>query len=221
MTESSLNHSFTTFDGHRRVAEGALRTNALALKSALERGSPGPVLIFEDATGRTVEVDTRGTDEDVCTRLAAQFPLCEQPAAEEPTQEPATPRGRGRPRLGVVPREITLLPRHWDWLDTQSGGASVALRKLVEEARRQSSEKDQVRRALERAYQFMVTLGGDLPGFEEASRALFANDVLKLHEHLSAWPRDMSDYVMRLALGTEWRTAIEACAQGKEGGSAA
>lgn len=220
MTESFRNHSFTTFDGHRRIAEGALLTNALALKSALERGSPRPVLIFDDATGRTVEVDTRGTDEEVCARLAALFPSHEQPATEALALEPATPRGRGRPRLGVVPREITLLPRHWEWLDTQPGGASVALRKLVEEARRQSSEKDQVRRALERAYQFMVTLAGDLPGFEEASRSLFANDALKLHEQLSAWPRDVSDYVMRLALGKEWRTALEARAQGKEGGSA-
>lgn len=198
MNEPFLNHSFTTFDGHRRIAEGALRTNALALKSALERGSPGPILIFDNATGRTVEVDTRGTEEEVCARLTVLFPSHEQPAAETPALEPATPRGRGRPKLGVVPREITLLPRHWDWLDTQPGGASVALRKLVEEARRQSSEKDQVRKALERAYQFMVTLGGDLPGFEEASRALFANDVMKLKTLLAPWPRDVADHVLRL-----------------------
>lgn len=206
MTEPLLNHSFTTFDGLRRIAEGALRTNALALKNALESGSPGPILIFDDATGRTVEVDTRGTEEEVCARLTALFPSQEQPAAETPALEPATPRGRGRPKLGVVPREITLLPRHWEWLDTQPGGASVALRKLVEEARRQSGEKDQVRKALERAYQFMVTLGGDLPGFEEASRALFANDLLKLKTLLSTWPRDVGDHVLRLA-------------QAKQGGS--
>lgn len=206
MTEPSLKYSFTTFDGHRRIAEGALRTNALALKSALERGSSGPVLIFDDATGRTVEVDIRGTDDEVCARLNALFPSHEQPAAEEPTLETATPRGRGRPKLGVVPREITLLPRHWDWLDTQPGGASVALRKLVEEARRQNSEKDQARKAIERAYQFMVTLGGDLPGFEEASRALFANDLMKLKTLLAPWPRDVGDHVLRLA-------------QAKQGGS--
>ncbi|MFZ2279353.1 MAG: DUF2239 family protein [Prosthecobacter sp.] len=206
MTEPFRNHSFTTFDGHRRIAEGALRTNALALKNALESGSPGPILIFDNATGRTVEVDTRGTDEEVCARLTALFPSYEQPAAEAPALEPATPRGRGRPKLGVVPREITLLPRHWDWLDTQPGGASVALRKLVEEARRQRSEKDQARKALERAYQFMVTLGGDLPGFEEASRALFANDVMKLKTLLATWPRDVGDHVLRLA-------------QAKQGGS--
>jgi hypothetical protein len=107
----------------------------------------------------------------------------------------------------VVPREITLLPRHWGWLDTQPGGASVALRKLVEEARRQSSEKDQVRRAHERAYQFMVTLAGDLPGFEEASRALFANDSERLRGILAGWPRDVGDHVMRLAWGTQCEPA--------------
>ena len=199
MTESLLLPSFTTFDGHRRIATGPLCDNALALKRALETGSLHPVFIFDDATGRTVEVDTRGTDEECCARLAARFPSHEQPPAAEPVEEAAQPRGRGRPKLGVVPREVTLLPRHWEWLDTQSGGSSVALRKLVEEARRQSSEKDQVRKAHERAYQFMVTLAGDLPGFEEASRALFANDLQKLKTLLSSWPRDVGEHVIRLA----------------------
>jgi len=209
MNEPSQPSTFTTFDGHRLIATGALHTNALALKRALEGGSAGPLLIFDNATGRTIEVDTRGTDEEVCARLAAVVPPQEQHAVE-----PAAPRGRGRPRLGVVPREITLLPRHWEWLDTQPGGASVALRKLVEEARRQSSEKDQTRRALERAYQFMVTLAGDLPGFEEAARALFANDMQRLHERMSAWPRDVGDHVMSLALGSEWQTLIRTDAPG-------
>lgn len=199
MTESLLLPSFTTFDGHRRIATGPLFDNALALKRALEAGSLHPVFIFDDATGRTVEVDTRGTDEECCARLLARFPAHEQPPAAEPVEEAAQPRGRGRPKLGVVPREVTLLPRHWAWLDTQPGGSSVALRKLVEEARRQSSEKDQMRKAHERAYQFMVTLAGDLPGFEEASRALFANDLQKLKTLLSSWPRDVGEHVIRLA----------------------
>lgn len=221
MTEPTPSLTFTTFDGHRQIATGAWRENALALKRALENGSLSPVLMFDDATGRTVEVDTRGTDEQVCARLTARFPSHAQPAAETPALEPATPRGRGRPKLGVVPREITLLPRHWGWLDTQPGGASVALRKLVEEARRQSSEKDQVRRAHERAYQFMVTLAGDLPGFEEASRALFANDSERLRGILAGWPRDVGDHVLRLAWGTQCEPVIHACAQVKEGGAAA
>lgn len=199
MTESFPLPSFTTFDGHRLIATGPLRDNALALKRALETGSLSPVFIFDDATGRTVEVDTRGTDEECCARLAARFPSHEQAPAGELAEEAEQPRGRGRPKLGVVPREVTLLPRHWAWLDTQPGGSSVALRKLVEEARRQSSEKDQMRKAHERAYQFMVTLAGDLPGFEEASRALFANDLPKLKILLSTWPRDVGEHVIRLA----------------------
>lgn len=191
--------TFTTFDGHRRIATGAWRENALALKRAVERGSLSAVLMFDDSTGRTVEVDTRGTDEECCARLEARFPSAESALADMPVEEAAQPRGRGRPRLGVVAREITLLPRHWEWLDAQPGGSSVALRKLVEEARRQSSEKDQVRKAHERAYQFMVTLAGDLPGFEEASRALFANDMMRLKTLIALWPGDIGDHVLRLA----------------------
>ncbi len=199
MIESPFNATFTTFEGHRLIATGALFDNALALKRALASGSLSPVFIFDDATGRTVEVDTRGTDEECCARLAARFPTSAQAPVDVPAEEPAPPRGRGRPKLGVVPREVTLLPRHWEWLDTQSGGSSVALRKLVEEARRQSSEKDQMRKAHERAYQFMVTIAGDLPGFEEASRALFANDLPKMRVLVSTWPRDVGNHVMRLA----------------------
>ncbi|MBN8419965.1 MAG: DUF2239 family protein [Verrucomicrobia bacterium] len=201
MTEPTPLLTFTTFDGHRRIATGAWRENALVLKRALESGSLSPVFMFDDSTGRTVEVDTRGTDEECCARLEARFPSDEAVLMDMPAEEATQPRGRGRPRLGVVAREITLLPRHWDWLDAQSGGSSVALRKLVEEARRQSSEKDKVRKAHERAYQFMVTLAGDLPGFEEASRALFANDAERLRGILAGWPRDVGDHVMRLAWG--------------------
>lgn len=213
--------TFTTFDGHRLIATGALRDNAMALKRALESGTSSPVFIFDDATGRTVEVDTRGTDEECCARLVARFPAQEQISAAEPTEEPEQPRGRGRPKLGVVPREVTLLPRHWEWLDTQSGGSSVALRKLVEEARRQSSEKDKARKALDRAYQFMVIMAGDLPGFEEASRALFANDVQKMHDLMADWPRDVSGHVMKLACGGEWAAVIQARDQGQAGGAQA
>ena len=87
-----------------------------------------------------------------------------------------TPRGRGRPKLGVVAREVTLLPRHWDWLNSQSGGASVALRKLVEAARLAGDDKDRTRHAQEAAYRFMTALAGNLPGYEEATRALYAAD---------------------------------------------
>src|SRR4029079_4156101 len=77
------------------------------------------------------------------------------PDVETDETAAAEPRGRGRPRLGVVAREGTLLPRHWEWLGTQPGGASVVLRKLVEEARRANGDADRTRAARDAAYRFM------------------------------------------------------------------
>jgi len=101
--------------------------------------------------------------------------------------------------MGVVPREVTLLPRHWEWLAAQPGGASVTLRKLVEEARRHGATKDRQREAQERAYHFMSALAGNLPGFEEATRALFANDGPRLSEVTAAWPPDVRTYALKLS----------------------
>ncbi len=179
---------YTTFDGPRRIASGSLAAAALAFKHAVERGAAGPVLIFDDASGRVVDVDTRGSDQDVMGRLA------DVPAN-------AKPRGRGRPKLGVVAREVTLLPRHWEWLATQPGGASVALRKLVEEARRARSGQDRTRAAHERAYHFMAALAGDLPGFEEAARALFANNREGFENGIVNWPGDVRHHASRLGFG--------------------
>jgi hypothetical protein len=118
--------------------------------------------------------------------------------AEE--QAPSSePRGRGRPKLGVVAREVTLLPRHWEWLNAQSGGASVALRKLVDEARRANGGRDRRRAARDAAYHFMSAMAGNLKNFEEASRALFADDRRKFTGLVAAWPADIRDHVVKLA----------------------
>jgi hypothetical protein len=146
--------------------------------------------VFDDATGRPIDIDTRGTTDEIITRL---LPI---PAEDEEASEP---RGRGRPKLGVIAREITLLPRHWDWLNSQPGGASVALRKLVEEARRASGDRDRIRYAQEAAYHFMSAIAGNLPGFEEAARALFAYDRRRFGELIAAWPEDVRDHVIKLA----------------------
>jgi hypothetical protein len=173
---------------------------ALVVKRALEDGALGPVLIFDDATGRSIDVDTRGSAEEVVARLADSETVNNglEPAA---TPEVEASRGRGRPKLGVVAREVTLLPRHWEWLAAQRGGASVTLRKLVEEARRNPSDTSRARKAHERAYHFMSAMAGDLPGFEEAARALFANDRSKLTERIAAWPDDVRKHIERLAFG--------------------
>ena len=124
------------FDGHRRIASGSLSEVALAVKRAVDAGAAGPVLVFDELSSRPVELDLRGAPDDVLARLP-------KPSTDE---EPA-PRGPGRPRLGVIAREVTLLPRHWDWLAEQPGGASATLRRLVEEARRSHRERDAVRLA--------------------------------------------------------------------------
>jgi hypothetical protein len=99
----------------------------------------------------------------------------------------------------VVAREITLLPRHWDWLNAQPGGASVALRKLVDEARRSKGDLDRARAARDAAYHFMSVMAGNLRGFEEASRALFADDRRRMAGLIAGWPDDIRDHVIRLA----------------------
>lgn len=195
----SLSDCYTSFDAHRRIATGSLQINALAVKRARERGSAGPILIFDDATGRSVDVDTRGSDEEVVARLATIARAGLESSDQRDALEPAGRRGRGRPKLGVVPREVTLLPRHWEWLAGQPGGASVALRKLVEEARRAGGEKDTLRKAHERAYHFMLAMAGDLPGFEEATRALFANEPMMLRDLIAAWPCDVRDHALQMA----------------------
>lgn len=179
------------FQGTRRIAAGALRQIVLTVKHAAAAGAPAPIVIF-DAHGHTVEVDLRGSDDEVLARLAADGQAAPAAAAE-------APRGPGRPRLGVVGREVTLLPRHWDWLNSQPGGASVALRKLVEQARRDHEGRDRVRMAQETCYRFLSVIAGSLPGFEEAARALFGADATRFAAQLEAWPADVREHALRLA----------------------
>jgi hypothetical protein len=190
----------TAFNGHRRLASGPLHEVALAVRNATEGRDNGSVFIYEDATGRMIDIDTRGTAEEVVARLAQPVEhAAPWPALGEMDQTDGELRGRGRPKLGVIAREVTLLPRHWDWLNTQPGGASVALRKLVEEARRTSGDKDRTRAAQEAAYHFMSAIAGNLPGFEEATRALFAYDRRRFSDLVAPWPEDVRDHAVKLA----------------------
>ena len=188
----------TAFEGTRRIASGALSHVVLKVKEVLDRGERGPVLIFDDSTSELVELDFRGTAEEVTVRLAAT-PDTNVPSGQAASAISEAPRKPGRPRLGVVAREVTLLPRHWDWLNHQPGGASVALRKLVEEARRGSESKDRVRHAQESAYRFMSALAGNEPGFEEALRCLFAGNKPRFDSLVDGWPIDVRDHARRLA----------------------
>lgn len=181
----------TAFCGLRKIASGVLSEVALAAKRVFDTGDSGAIAIFDDAASRPIEIDFRGTLDDVRRRVEAV------PTSEEAPVEGA--RGPGRPKLGVVAREVTLLPRHWDWLAEQPGGASVALRKLVDEARRANEGPDRIRGAQTAANRFMTAMAGDEPGFEEASRALFAGDGSRFDAFTAGWPADVRDYARQLA----------------------
>ena len=182
----------TAFSGNYRIASGELRHVALKAKQAFDAHPDRPVLVFDDADGRTVEVPLELPAADLLRLLA-------QPQLAASTDAAPVPRRPGRPKLGVVAREITLLPRHWDWLAAQPGGASVALRRLVEDARKVFSGDDRRRAAQEATFRFMQAMAGDLPGFEEASRALFAGDVARFEEHVARWADDVRDHATWLA----------------------
>jgi hypothetical protein len=187
----------TAFAGPRQIAAGELRLVALKAQESTNSGAFAPVLIFDDVTSHLIEVDLRGTADDLLERIGAD----EQAAVSnrEDDGRADAVRRPGRPKLGVVAREVTLLPRHWDWLAGQPGGASVALRKLVEHARRANQEKDRLRLAQEAAYRFMSTMAGNEPGFEEASRALFAGNRDRFAENVERWPVDVKNHAMKLA----------------------
>lgn len=175
----------TAFSGVDRIAAGALPDVALVVKAARTKDATASLLVFNDATGAVIDLDLRGSDADVVARLT-----------------PAETRGRGRPKLGVVAREVTLLPRHWDWLAAQPGGASQALRRLIDAARKADDGRTETRLRLDAAYRFLCVLAGNLPGFEEAARALFANDAKRFAQLTAAWPVDLCAHAHKLAWDT-------------------
>lgn len=191
---------YTAFKDCQRIAAGDLKQVAAGVKAYFKDAPVEGVLIFDDASGHLVDIDFRGATDDVLGRIA---PTAGKPEPAAVSLEPpaGAARGPGRPKLGVVAREVTLLPRHWDWLNSQTGGASVALRKLVEEARRASVGKDRIRLAQEASYRFLSAALSNEANFEEAARALFAGNRSRFNELVDAWPVDLTVYLKQLALG--------------------
>ncbi len=179
----------TAFAGRRRIASGPLSRVATEAQDALRQDPGTPILIFSNDTARVIDLDLRGNAGDLAARLAQD----NAPRVAEPA------RGPGRPKLGVVAREVTLLPRHWQWLQRQRGGASAALRRLVEEASRSGDSEQKIRAAREATYRFMSAMAGDEPGFEEASRALFAGDRARFEAEIAGWPLDLRDFALDLS----------------------
>ncbi|WP_374008438.1 DUF2239 family protein [Delftia lacustris] len=178
--------SYTIFQGHGRLLQGDRPAVLHFLQSHEQQlqgsGSAPPLWVFDDHSGMRLDLDWRS----------------ELAASPAPGQA-AAPRSVGRPKLGVVAREVTLLPRHWEWLNRQPGGASGALRRLVDEARGKHAAQDAVRAATEAAYRFMSEMAGDLPHFEDASRALFAHQADAFARHTATWPEDVRSYLQQLS----------------------
>ncbi len=185
--KASPNQICTAFAGPHKIASGGIVEVAGAVRRWLDQDAAATPLIFDDRSGMTIEVDLRGSVEEVRGRIEAP----EGPSPER--------NGPGRPKLGVVSKEVGLLPRHWDWLATQPGGASSTLRKLVEEASKLRRPQDEARLAQEAAYRFLSVMAGDLPLYEEALRAFYKRDGKKFDTIVELWPRDVRDHAKKLA----------------------
>ena len=190
---------FIAFQDNRRIATGPLAEMSLRLQALMTTSPNARVLVFDASSSEQIDIDHSGTPEQMLQALAVAHPAAMCSATPDTPCKPA-PAGPGRPKLGVVAREVTLLPRHWEWLGSQPGGASVALRKLVDLARRDNQGQEVVRLARESAYRFMSAMAGDRVGFEDAARALFAGERQRFVSTVAAWPRDIGEHLNQLAV---------------------
>lgn len=181
--------TFTVFAGTKRLVRGTLEEVVRKAKRKLDSDPESRLLIFDDQTSRELDFDFRGTEAEVLARA--------KPATKG-QNEGLTRSGPGRPKLGVISREVSLLPRHWEWLEQQSQGISAALRRLIDEARKQAPNEERARLARASASRFMWVMAGDLAGFEEASRALFASDKVRFLALTKEWPKDVREHLNEL-----------------------
>lgn len=190
-----MNRSCTAFADHLKIASGSVAEVALEVKRFLnhEKRPTATLLIFDDLTSDQIEMDLRGTDEEILDRFSM-----EKPEHLESSESLGKEKGPGRPKLGIVAREVTLLPRHWEWLGLQSGGASATLRKLVEEAKKKNPARDQFRQVQEATHKFMSAMAGNLPQFEEALRSLYAKENEKFGKIIAPWPKDIQEHIHKL-----------------------
>ncbi len=181
------------FSGHNLLAEGPLSEVAVKIKKYMIQIDKGDTLLFDGTSGKQIDIDLRGTESELVKRFG---PVDDEGAASQVSN---APKPRGRPKLGVVGREVTLLPRHWQWLDTQRGGASATLRRLVDQERKQGAEAEQIRLSQDSANRFMYVMAGNLAGFEEAVRALYARDGKRFRQETECWPVDIRSCAQKFA----------------------
>lgn len=197
--------SYLLFHGDQMLYSGALLDIALWLQAQQTSNNlqQGTTLIFAAESGRQIDVDVSGTEKDIIERYqqSGSGGVDNVSDSVEQTAEPVGRRGRGRPKLGVVGKEVTLLPRHWQWLDQQRGGASAELRRLIEVSMKATASSHEKRQAQNRTYSFLSAIAGNLPDYEEATRALFNGQSKRFHDYCSAWPRDIRNTAITLADG--------------------
>lgn len=191
MTEKNLDALiYTAFEENRLLIRGRLDEVALKVRQRSKAKPSARILVFSDITGKEMDLDTRGTEAEMLERLKVYL---------SPEETASTSSGPGRPKLGVIAREVSLLPRHWEWLAAQPGGASAVLRRLVEEARKSASPREALRSAQESTHKFLTSIAGDLPGYEEALRALYAKDKKTFQSLMTSWPEDIRNHAKRLS----------------------
>ncbi|WP_295802304.1 DUF2239 family protein [uncultured Microbulbifer sp.] len=183
------------FLGSGCLARGPAQQVVATLLEKVAKADLPQVLIFDSEDSQLIELDLRLSPQ----QLLARFTSAEVSPAIEAEEAEEAPKRRGRPKLGVVSKEVTLLPRHWEWLQTQPGGASVALRRLVEQARKAGAEQDRVRRRQASCYRFMQAMAGDRPNFEEATRTLYAREGALFEREIASWPQDIRSHAAELA----------------------
>jgi hypothetical protein len=181
-------NTYTAFENSQLLAQGSLSEVVLKTKKRIGKSDNSSVLIFSDSTGKTMDFNFQGSERDVLKRLE----LYTSPESKSDQSGP------GRPKLGVISREVSLLPRHWEWLATQSGGASAVIRGLIEEAIKKSSSNPSIKQVQERAYRIMSVLAGDLAGYEESLRSLYKRDKKAFLLHTQSWPRDVRAHLIEI-----------------------
>lgn len=184
-------NTYTAFEDHKIIAKGSLQEVVLKVKKRFDKHPESLMVIYSDATGKSMDfINMQGSESDVLKRIVVY-------TMDTPTKESTS--GPGRPKLGVISREVSLLPRHWEWLATQSSGASATLRKLVDDAMKKSAGTHHIKSTQERTYLFMSVQAGNLKGYEEALRALYRKDKDTFTTHIKEWPSDVQKHALELA----------------------
>lgn len=181
-TTTKDDRTYTAFVGTSMLHTGSLRDVLPTVKSRFDQDQGTIILIFEDQTGRQVDFDLRGTPNDVLARALPDRVRI----------------GPGRPKLGVIAREISLLPRHWEWLEQQPAGASAVLRRLVDEARKKEPDEQRVKSTIDAVGRLLSAMAGNLPGYEEVTRSLYSRNRKRFDELIAEWPDDLRSHLQRL-----------------------